>query len=76
MTDDNSDRLDRIQRLVESNAKSIEALTNVVAELTDDVPATQRQLQDTVRRTDDIANHNQRRHNLSASPAQKPLDNH
>lgn len=56
MSNDTSDwnfRLTRIEHLVESNAKSIQALSNNVGQLSDEVRITQRQLRDSWYRSDD-----------------------
>lgn len=45
-------RLSRIEALVESNAKSIQSLSNTMTNLADDVRLTQRQIRDILRRVD------------------------
>ena len=45
-------RLSRIEALVESNAKSIQSLSNTMTNLADDVRLTQRQIRDVLRRVD------------------------
>lgn len=45
-------RLCRIEALVESNAKSIQSLSNTMSDLADDVRVTQRQIRDILRRVD------------------------
>lgn len=46
-------RLSRIESLVESNAKSIAAISDSLSQLSDEVRVTQRQMRDMLRRVDD-----------------------
>lgn len=52
MNNEDNQLLTRIENLVESNAKSIQSLTNNLSTLSDEVRMTQRQMRDTLSRID------------------------